>query len=290
MAVRKTPPPASAHGGGPCALLTRRALGLSADPWKQIETADGARVAHLVSAAVEARALVSIVGGRGSGKTYALRGVLGGIDAVVVEPCRLDRERLHIGDIVTALVMNLSSDPPRRGGEARSVQVRRLLGLAKRPVVLVVDDAHALHANTLKALKRLREMAWSGRSPLLSVVLAGQTNRLAAVPEVDLRTSSIEMSGLMEAEAGTAVSHALGDVCPSGLVARIAARVAASPREWTWLDLQRVVDEILAETVARGLRRIDAAAVDAVLPPVEASRPEAPPAAAVDAALERMTA
>ena len=268
-------------------LLTRIGLGLPADPWTRIETADGVRVARLVHAAVQARGLVSIVGARGAGKTSALRVVLGSLDALVVEPCRLDRERLHIGDVVTALVLGLSTERPRHGGEARSIQVRRLLGCAKQSVVLVVDDAQALHAATLRALKRLREMTWKGRSPLLTIVLAGQVNRLAAVPEVDLRTSSMEMSGVAEAEAGTAVSQALGDVCPSGL----AARIAASPRARNWLDLQRAVDEILAETAARGLRRIDAAAVDAVLGSMaKAARPAAPPAAAVDAMLDRMTA
>ena len=268
-------------------LLTRLAVGLPADPWKRIETANDVRVAHLVGAAVEARALVSIVGSRGSGKTHALRGPLGALDAVVVEPCRLDRSRLHVGDITTALVQALSAERPRRGGEARDIQVRRLLGTAKRPVVLVLDDADDLATQTLKALKRLRERSWRGRSPLLTIVLASQTNRLASVPEVDLRTSSMEMSGLTKAEAGTAVSRALGDVCPPEL----AARIADSPRARNWLDLQRAVDEILAATVARGLRRIDAAAVDAVLGPPTAkmsSISEAPPADAVDAALDRL--
>ena len=268
-------------------LLTRLAMGLPADPWKRIETADDARVSNLVGAAVDALALVSIVGARGSGKTRALRRALSALDAMVVEPCRLDRARLHIGDITTALVLALSAEPPRRGGEARDIQVRRLLGTAKRPVVLVVDDADELATATLKALKRLRERAWRGRSPLLAVVLASQTHRLARVPEVDLRTSSMEMSGLTEAEAGTAVSRALGGVCPPGLEARI----AASPRARNWLDLQRAVDEVLADTVARGLGRIDDAAVDAVLgPPARRGRPEAPPADAVDAALDRLPA
>lgn len=267
-------------------LLTRLALGLPADPWRRIETADDARVANLVGAALEARALVSIVGARGAGKTHALRGALGALDATVVEPCRLDRARLHIGDITTALVLALSTERPRRGGEARDIQVRRLLGTARRPVILVVDDADELATGTLKALKRLRERSWRGRSPLLAVVLASQTNRLARAPEVDLRTSSMEMSGLTEAEAGTAVARALGDVCPPGL----AARIAASPRARNWLDLQRAADEVLADVAARGLSRVDDAAVDAVLGPPPVPRPEAPTAAAVDAALDRLPA
>ena len=232
-------------------ILTRLAMGLPADPWAHTlhRTADAARVRHLVGAAAESRALVAIAGRRGTGKTLAVRAALDRIDALVVEPCRLDRDRLHIGDIVTALVTALSDERPRHGGEARAAQARRLLGLRGGRVVLFVDDAHVLAPPTLRALKRLREWSFRGRSPLLAVVLAGQAFRsLVAVPEVDRRTSSMEMAGLTEAEARAAVSSALGRVCPPAA----AARLAASPAARNWLDLQRLADRALAEAHAAG--------------------------------------
>lgn len=271
-------------------LLTRLRFGLPADPWAAagpLATADGARVAHVVRAAVENRAWVSVVGARGSGKTSALRAALAGCEgAAVVEPCRLDRERLRIGDVVTALVAALSDERPRHGGEARSAQARRLLGRAGRPVVLLLDDAHVLRASTLRALKRLRELAWRGRSPLLGIVLAGQTDRAAAVPEAGLRTSALRLAGLTRAEARAAVTAAVGGVC----AAEAAVRVAASDRARNWLDLQRLVDDCLVEAAARGEAAVTAAVVAAVLGGAAAGPgagvPAPPPAAALEAALD----
>ena len=273
-------------------ILTRLSFGLPADPWASAPaaaTADAVRVGHLVRAAAESRALVSIVGPRGAGKTFAVRAACRGLDAAAVEPCRLDRDRLRIGDVATALVTALSDERPRHGGEARSAQVRRLLGRAGRPVLLVVDDAHALHASTLRALKRLRELSWRGRSPLLGVVLAGQTDAAGAVPETGLRTSVLTTAGLARAEAEAAISAAVGPVCADG----VAGRLAASPRARNWLDLARLVDECLVEAAALGETRITAAAVAAATggagsaaaaaPAVPAPPPEAAIAAALDA-------
>ena len=271
-------------------ILTRLQFGLAADPWAQappLATADAVRVAHLVRAAAESRSLVSIVGPRGSGKTFAVRAACRGLDAAVVEPCRLDRDRLHIGDVVTALVTALSDERPRHGGEARSAQARRLLGRSARPVLLVVDDAHALHAATLRALKRLRELSWRGRSPLLGVVLAGQTDRAGAVPEVGLRTSTLQLAGLARPEAQAAAAAAAGPVCAEGA----AERLAASDRARNWLDLERLIDECLAAALARGEAQITAATVGAALgeaaaAPARPAAPAPPPDQAIAAALD----
>lgn len=255
-------------------LLNRLQFGLPADTWAGLgmETADGARVRSVIHAAIASRALVSIVGPRGIGKTHALRAALRGRDDVaVIEPLRLDRERLHIGDIATAIVRALSDERPRHGGEARSGQVRRLLGTASthQEIALVIDDAHALHPATLRALKRLRELAWRGRSPLLAVVLLGQTDRAGAIPEVGLRTSTATLAGLAAGEAEAALDACAG----RALAAGVSQRLAASPRARTWLDLQRLVDDCLAEAIARGDGAVTPEAATAVL--------ETAPAAAI---------
>ena len=247
-------------------LLNRLQFGLPADPWAglSMETADGARVRNVVDAAIASRALVSIVGPRGSGKTHALRAVLRRRDDVaLIEPLRLDRERLHIGDIATAVVRALSDERPRHGGEARSGQVRRLLGSAStgREIALVIDDAHALHPATLRALKRLRELSWRGRSPLLAVVLLGQTDRVGAIPEVGLRTSTVTLAGLTATEAEAALDACAGRALADG----VAEGLAGSPRARTWLDLQRLLDDCLAEAIARGDSAVTAKAAATVL-------------------------
>lgn len=277
-------------------LNHRLRLGLPLDPWGSaptLATADGTRVVEAVRAAA-GRALVQIVGRRGTGKTRMLRAACRDQAAVthVVETCRPDRERLHIGDVATAIVYALSDEPPRHGGEARAVQVRRLLGRhARDGVLLVVDDAHKLHAATLCALKRLHELAWRGEAPLLGVVIAGQADRAGMVPEVGLRTATVALQGLAASEAERAISAAMGPVCPP----EAAARIAADPRARNWLELERLVDDCLAETVVRSETAISMPAVDAVLAPptngtgsrsIPASADEAPAADAVAAVLD----
>ena len=179
----------------------------------------------------------------------------------MVEPLRLDRERLHMGDIQAAIVRDVSDESPRRSGEARSGQVRRVLGAARGSVVLWIDDAHVLHHATLRGLKRLRELTWRGTGPLLGIVLTGQTDRVARVPEVGLRANRLACAGLAQPEARTAIGHALG-----GLVEAAALdALAAAPAARNWLDLDALVDACLLEAAGRGDDRVTAACVAAVL-------------------------
>ena len=270
-------------------ILTRLQFGLPAEPWlvaPPVATADATRVGHWARAAVKGCAWVSMVGPRGSGKTRALRIALAAIKGVaVIQSCRLDRKRLHIGDVVSALVAGLSNESPRRGGEARSAQVRRLLGHADRSVVLLIDDMDELHQSTLRSLKRLRELSWRGRSPLLSIVLAGQADRPGEIPEVGLRTATMQLAGLTQREAEEAIPNAVGKICTP----EAAAQLAASDRARNWLDLERLVDDCLMEAVARGETTITAAAAGAVLgdvarPAVKSSAPAA--ATTIEAVLD----
>ena len=261
--------------------LHRKRLGLAADPWAgfHLDTADAARTALIVEAAAGARLFVSVLGARGSGKTHAVRRALRRVpNARIVEPLRLRRECLHIGDIECAIVRELApNERPRRSGEARSHQVRRLLGQAARegPTVLLIDDAHVLHHAILRALKRLRELAWLGVSPLLGIVLVGQADRAEAVAEVGLRSDRLWLSGLLPEEAAAALERALNrhggrkTVFPDAIVA-----LAASPRARNWLDLAALVDDCLAEAAARGEDRITRAAALSVLHPDRRPAPD----------------
>ena len=244
----------------------REHFGLALDPWGQladIDTADGLRVGMMVRAATRGKAFVSILGRCGSGKTRSVWRALGAETAHVVEPCRLDRERLHMGDIQAALVRELSDETPRQSGEARSHQVRRVLGTAsrERSVVLVIDDAHLLHHQTLRGLKRLREMSWMGEAPLLGVVLMGQRDRTDGLDEVRLRSDRFWLGGLRPVEARQAIDAVLG-----GLIEPDAAqRLARSPAVRNWLELRRVVDDCLTEAASREQSTITADTVERVV-------------------------
>ena len=267
-------------------ILTRHRFGLPPDPWKglHLDTADVERVGLLARAAAADQAMVAIVGPRGGGKTHAVLHTLRDTGAKVVRVQRLDRERAHMGDVVTALVEQLSDERVRHSGEARAGQVCRVLGQERRPVVLFVDDMHVLHYQTLKGLKRLRELEWgSRRAPMLGIVLAGQRDRTASVPEVGLRTSTMTLGGLSVGEAAAALQRAVGKAIEPAALPGIVEAAAG-----VWLDMQDLVDLALARAAERGETRVSAAAVAAVLrdlPPEDQPEPDA-----IDAALTRLEA
>ena len=272
--------------------LVRHRFGLPPDPWSglALDTIDARQAGQLIQAAVTAQMMVSLIGQRGSGKTRAVRTALSGLEVQVVEPLRLDRERLHLGDIQSAIVRDLTDETPRRSGEARSHQVRRVLGTASRsrPVVLVLDDAHLLHPNTLRGLKRLRELAWLNVAPLLGVVLLAQRDRAEDVPEVGLRSDSLRFGGLTQAEAGQALVQALNKDRVV-LEPNAVAALAASPRARNWLDLQALADDCLVEAATRSEEAITAAAVAVVLGTTQRAAPAAQgPATPNDAAVTRL--
>ena len=258
-------------------LVTRSQFKLPNEPWADLnlKTADAKRVATLVNAAVTSQAFVSILGVRGSGKSVAVGRALATHDVRVVAPLRLARDKLHMGDIETALIRELSDETPRRSGEARSHQVKRLLGEASRqtPVVLVLDDAHWLHAQTLRALKRLRELSWLGQSPLLGILLLGQRDNTARIDEVRLRADHLWLEGLTPAEARRAIGAALGKAIES----QAAARLSKSPYARNWLDLQALADACLADALSHAERSVTVGAVNRVVGAIDDEAPDTPP-------------
>ena len=249
-------------------ILDRKRFGLPADPWKpiRIDTADAARIAVAVNAAIDTQAWVSLVGPRGVGKTWAVRAAMARYPGLqVVAPLRLARERLHVGDIETAIILTLSDQRPRRAAEMRSRQVRQVLGEASRdrPLIILIDDAHLLHHQTLRAIKRLRELEWCRRSPLVGIVLVGQQARADHIPEVGLRTDTLILAGLSAAEARQALTQSVGRVLDGDAIDAL----AESLQTRNWLDLQSLVDAVLAEAIVRGEAKISRATVQAVLVP-----------------------
>ena len=254
-------------------LTVRKAFGLPADPWSRLEahTGDFRRIGEAVRAAAEASLFVSILGARGDGKTRAVRAACrayrGSLRAI--QPLRLTRERLHMGDIERALLRDLAPDEhPRRSAEARSEQCRRVLGRrsADSAILLILDDSHVMHHSTIRALKRLRELEWTGVSPLLGILLVGQADRARRLPEVGLRSDSLWCAGLSEEEAESAIAEAI-NVRREVIDEEARRLIAQSKHGRNWLDLQRMTDETLAAAQARGQRQAgEQAALDALRP------------------------
>ena len=138
----------------------------------------------------------------------------------------------------------------RRSRVQRSHQVLRLLGeeSTRRPVVLVIDDAHVLHRQTVRALKRLRELEWLRRSPLLGVVLIAQQDPTHSVDEVRLRSDRLWLEGLTRAEAKRALESALGSVVEPQAAGLVSKHSGAR----NWLGLIEAADRCLAAAAGQG--------------------------------------
>ena len=151
--------------------------------------------------------LVVLSGVIGAGKTAAiaqLQDALAVEDRVAVSTSvSIEKNRVAIGTLVTALFCDLSSDKNPtipKSSELRDRALRALVRRRKKPVVLFIDDAHDLNRNTLIALKRLIELVEGGGAKL-SVVLAGHPRlrnelRETMMEEIGYRTAIYALEGV----------------------------------------------------------------------------------------------
>ena len=108
---------------------------------------------------------MALIGSIGAGKTTIMREAIELLNKSerikAVDVISLDRERLKISGIMSAMILDLSEETPKRMQEFRERQLRRILGEVSREhkIALLIDEAHLLWPPTLLALKRLRELA-----------------------------------------------------------------------------------------------------------------------------------
>ena len=257
-------------------------LGFTRDPFLKVafETGDGLRVKRILAMAVESRAMVTICGERGLGKTVAIEAALGKIAPTYTtkkKPLRLvtvnrgQKEKITIADIETALILDLThgdhAEAPKRGGETRSRQVRRIVGEASREqtLVLVIEEAHRMHSTTLKSLKTLREIKWMGESELFTVVLVAQSDPMAraGVSEVRLRSDCVRMNGLSGDEAAGYLRTVLGKWFDETAL----EVVPELPQARNWLELQEASVILLNRALSAGREKVTDEDVRALLGP-----------------------
>ena len=250
-------------------------FGFSNDPFKQvsIKSKDHIKIGNIVNLAVKSRSMVAVIGERGMGKSHAVRSALGKLkNAKRVGPQSNDIHKLLIGDIEQALIMDLSSEKPKRGREIRARQLRRILGEAstRMDVVLVIEEAHHLHGMTLRSLKRLREMDWMGKSELFSVILVGQSDPMnkPGVSEVKLRADAVQMKGLSPEEIEVFVSRAL----KSSITTEAVTTIAKLPGCHNFEDLKALLLRLMENALLSGRRQVLLDDVE-VLFPTEQERP-----------------
>ena len=233
-------------------------FGFKKDPFRglHLETADVARIKRILAMAVESRAMVSIIADRGNGKSRAVDSVIREMDVKEVRLLTSDKERVLVGDIERALVTDLSQEECKRTREIRARQLRRILGEASRQqeTVLVLEEAHRLHPQTLKSLKTLREMDWMGQSPLFTVVMVGQANALGSVNmgEVRLRTDIVVMKGLTQLEAREYAATTVGR-CFEDAAIEAVSRLKQSRN---YLDLQEMLIALMERALSGGEKKV----------------------------------
>ena len=140
--------------------------------------------------------LVALCGVVGAGKTVTLRRLqemLARENRVIVsKSISVEKSRVTLGTLITALFCDLSTDKePKipKQGELRERELRNLVRKRKKPIVLMVNEAHDLHHHTLTGLKRLIEMVADGDGKLC-VLLAGHPKLRR-----DLRNPTMEEIG-----------------------------------------------------------------------------------------------
>lgn len=162
-----------------------------------------------VCAAVQTGRLIVVSGLVGSGKTHLLRRIEDELaragKVAVAKSLAVDKRRTSLSSLIKALFYDLSPGDraqvkiPKQA-ERRERDLRDLMRKGKRPVVLVVDEAHDLHHKTLTGLKRLMEVV-ADAGVLLSVLLVGHPRlrndlRRPQMEEIGYRTTSFDYEGI----------------------------------------------------------------------------------------------
>lgn len=160
-----------------------------------------------IKSAVKNNDMLAIVGEVGSGKSTLFREaareltIIRDQAPIFIYVRNFYKEHLNIAGIINAIIFDISDEHPRRDLEARSRQVVRLMGLLayeqKKKICVVIEEAHRVHANTLRAIKELREAEFAGISPLFSIILIGHPQlrtKLEMRKEVFWRSDIIELN------------------------------------------------------------------------------------------------
>lgn len=175
------------------------------------------------------------------------------------------RERLTISSIINAVIFDLSNEGPKRDLEARSRQFIRIVGTTvtneHKPfsVCIVIEEAHRLHKNTLRAIKELREAKFAGKSPLFAVVLIGHPQLAELVKhrkEVLWRALTLELNeenGWMKLpERIRFVQNVFGESAITSDAAKTIATVCKEP-----LEIMKYVYDCMKDARRAGYRQIN---------------------------------
>lgn len=171
------------------------------------ETEHHQAVSKEIKAAIQVGRIISLSGIVGCGKTKALQRLqqelINEKQVLVSRSFSIEKAHVNISTLTTAMFLDLVKDKDFKipgDRERRDRTLRDVICSRRRPVVLIIDEAHDLHTQTLVQLKRLVELV-EVSGGILSVVLAGHPklkNELsrAAMEEIGSRTTRIQFEGI----------------------------------------------------------------------------------------------
>ncbi|MEL6128880.1 MAG: AAA family ATPase [Cyanobacteria bacterium J06628_4] len=166
------------------------------EPVGYFETAQQTQLIKELKLAIRQGGLIAMTGVVGSGKTTTLRQLQTELkrekEVIISSSLAVDKNRVNLGTLITALFFDLSTERDFKLPSQPERRERKLLELVekcRKPVVLIVDDAHDLHSQTLVGLKRLIELV-QDRGRVLAILLAGHPKL-----KNDLRRPNLEEIG-----------------------------------------------------------------------------------------------
>lgn len=194
---------------------------------------------------------LAVIGEVGSGKSVMRRKVVEQLkkdgDVIVIYPQMIDKTRVNAASICDAIIMDLSEAKPAMKLEAKTRQVHKLLLERAQQgfrAVLIIEEAHDLHTNTLKYLKRFYELE-DGYRKLLGIILVGQVElktlfnetKHIEMREVIRRIQTAEIKGLNGHTKDyltmkfKRVGAKVGDIFDEGAFAAFSRRLTTKDRQ-----------------------------------------------------------
>ncbi len=156
--------------------------------------------------------IIAVSGIVGCGKTTVLKNFQTTLEkdgeVIVSQSLSIDKKRVTVPMLIVALFLDLAG---KKAGstdikipthpEKRIRKLKKIIKDKQKPVVLFIDEAHDLHANTLKGLKRLFETV-NMDGGCLSILIAGHPKlkndlKRPNLEEIGSRTDIFTMDGIV---------------------------------------------------------------------------------------------
>lgn len=223
-----------------------------------------------IEEAVLERQMLAVIGEFGTGKSILVDLALEELAdrIVVVRTHDKNKEQMNINSLLTDTIDQISSEPVRHSGAARSKQFIRLVGdqlfNSKKHTVIIIEEAHRNNERIFRSLKELREERFNNEANLFSVILIGHPllrAKLLRMKEAYYRSWIVEVneeSGWMNQ---TERVNYLTSVFKGAITPTVRERIASKFK--LPLEMNFFVYEKMVEAKRAGKNKID----EEVVPP-----------------------